>query len=141
MTLLKRHLGTRLLEFLEQFPVVIVKGARQVGKTTFLRMELEGWTKVDLEDAGTASLVKSDPALFLRDHPERVWFDEAQRVPELFAALRVAVDADRRPGRFVLSGSSIHGLVAGASDSLAGRAGILELFTLSPSEQIGRAHV
>ncbi len=74
----------------------------QSGKTTFLEMELGGWTKVDLEDAGTSNLVKSDPALFVRDHPERVWFDEAQRVPELFAALRVGRPASsgsaERPG-------------------------------------------
>jgi hypothetical protein len=135
----KRHLATRLQEYLEQFPVVLVLGPRQVGKTTFLTHELGSWTHVDLEDAPTAGLVARDPALFLRDHPEQVWFDEAHRVPELFSALRVAIDRDRRPGRFVLSGSARGSLTREVSESLAGRVGLLHLGPFTAAELQGRA--
>ncbi|MBW2258142.1 MAG: ATP-binding protein [Deltaproteobacteria bacterium] len=136
---LRRHLASRLREFLGQFPVVLLLGARQVGKTTLLENELEGWRKVDLEDAATHEIVAADPALFLRDRPHRVWFDEAQRCPELFAAIRVAIDRDRQPGRYVLSGSASPALVRSVSESLAGRAGVLELDHLTTSETHGRA--
>jgi predicted AAA+ superfamily ATPase len=127
-----------LHEYLEQFPAVSVVGARQVGKTTFLANELDGWTHVDLEDAAMAELVRRDPALFLRDHPDRVWFDEVHRVPGLFPALRVTVDRDRRPGRFVLSGSASGALTRDVSESLAGRAGILQLHPFTVAETAGR---
>lgn len=135
---LTRYLNDRLTAFLEQFPVVLLSGARQVGKTTFLSNQLPGWRRIDLEDAGLAGVISEDPALFLRDHPDKVWFDEAQRVPELFPALRVAVDGDRRPGRFVLSGSASGALTKGVSESLAGRAGVLHLHHLTASEALER---
>jgi predicted AAA+ superfamily ATPase len=135
---IQRHLKSRLRAYLQQFPVVLLLGARQVGKTTLLRHELKGFAPFDLEDAGTADRIAADPALFLRDHPGRVWFDEAHRVPELFAALRVAVDQDRKPGRFVLSGSATGAMAARVSESLAGRAGVLTLEPLSLAERHGR---
>ena len=85
-------------------------------------------------DAATAELVGRDPALFLRHHPDRVWFDEGHRVPGIFPALRVAVDRDRRPGRFVLSGSASGALTRDVSVSLAGRAGILYLRPFTTAE-------
>jgi len=136
---LGRHLGARLREDLQQFPIIWLQGARQVGKTTFLEHELPGWPRYDLEDAGTAGLVAADPALFLRDHPGPVWFDEAHRVPGIFPALRVAVDRDRRPGRYVLSGSAAGPMATRVSESLAGRAGVLTLPPLSLVERLERA--
>ena len=133
---LPRHLRRNLKAHLRQFPAVLVLGARQVGKTTFLRHELKGYTHFDLEDAATAERVAEDPALFLRDRPTQVWFDEAHRVPGLFPALRVAIDSDRRPGRFVLSGSATGAMTARVSESLAGRAGVLTLEPLSVSERL-----
>ncbi len=138
MTYLPRHIAPRLHAWLEQFPVVVLLGARQVGKSTFLDKRLAGWHRVDLESAATLELVSNDPELFLRDNPDRVWFDEAQRCPALFSALRVAIDRDRRPGRYVLSGSATPRLVEGVSQSLAGRAGLLELWPLSPTEAHAR---
>jgi predicted AAA+ superfamily ATPase len=135
---IQRHIKRNLDAYLDQFPVVMLVGARQVGKTTFLDHELKGWTRVDLEDIATAELVISDPALFLKDHPDRIWFDEAHRVPSLFHALRVNVDKDRRPGRFVLSGSASGLLIKNVSESLAGRAGLLNLYPLSASEILCR---
>jgi len=138
VTYLPRHLADRLALYLAQFPIVLLHGARQVGKSTFLEHALPNWRRVDLEDATMQSLVDDDPALFIRDHPERVWFDEAQRSPNLFPALRVAVDRDRRPGRFVLSGSASPHLVKSVSESLAGRAGVLRLDGLDLAETLGR---
>ncbi len=133
---LPRHLGRKLHEYLAQFPAVLLLGARQVGKTTLLRHELQGVTAFDLEDAGTAERVTADPTLLLRDHPGRIWFDEAHRVPELFPALRVAIDRDRRLGRFVLSGSATGAMASRVSESLAGRAGVLTLEPLSLAERL-----
>jgi hypothetical protein len=133
---LPRHLGRRLRAHLAQFPAVLLLGPRQVGKTTFLRHELKDVTAFDLEDAGTAERVAADPMLFLRDHSGRLWFDEAHRVPELFSALRVVIDQDRRPGRFVLSGSATGAMAARVSESLAGRAGVLGLEPLSLAERL-----
>lgn len=138
MSYIPRHLAPRLQAWLDQFPVVLLLGARQVGKSTFLEHELQGWRKVDLENAAELEIVSSDPTLFLTDNPQGVWFDEAQRCPELFSALRVAVDGDRRPGRYVLSGSASPYLLQDVSESLAGRAGILQLAPLSAAEAHGR---
>lgn len=133
-----RHLSGRVAEYLAQFPIVVVLGARQIGKTTLLEHELNGWRRMDLEDAGTAEMVGRDPRLFLHDHREKIWFDEAHRVPELFPALRVAADADRTPGRYVLSGSATGALTRQVSESLAGRAGLLVLRPLTVSETLRR---
>ncbi|MEK7816987.1 MAG: AAA family ATPase, partial [Actinomycetota bacterium] len=83
---LERHLAPRFTAYLRQFPCVLLLGARQVGKSTFLRQTLSGWQQVDLEQPSQAALVAEAPELFLRDHPQQVWFDEAQRLPELFTA-------------------------------------------------------
>ncbi|MBW2702223.1 MAG: ATP-binding protein [Deltaproteobacteria bacterium] len=131
---MNRTFSHKLSVFLDQFPILLVHGARQVGKTTFLKHRLNDWTHLDLEDTATAERLRADPALYLEDHPERVWFDEAHRVPELFAALRVAVDRDRRPGRYILSGSASGAMLSKVSESLAGRAAVLDLQTMSAAE-------
>jgi predicted AAA+ superfamily ATPase len=135
---LPRHLYNRFQAYLRQFPCVLLLGARQVGKSTFLAHCLPDWRLMDLEDPGQAALVQQAPDLFLKDHPQCVWFDEAQRVPELFAVLRVAIDRDRRPGRYVLSGSASPALMRRVSESLAGRVGILSLGPLTAAEQSHR---
>lgn len=132
-----RHLAQRLNAYLGQFPAVLLLGARQVGKSTFLSHILQGWEWIDLERPGVAERVSGDIDLFLTDHADRVWLDEAQRVPELFQVLRWHIDQDRRPGRFVLSGSASPLLLRDVSESLAGRIGILELGPFSAAEQAG----
>ena len=134
-----RHLAGRVAQYLAQFPIVVVLGARQVGKTTMLQHELKGWRRMDLEDAGMAEMLGRDPGMFLHDHASKVWFDEAHRVPGLFPALRVAADRDRAPGRYVLSGSATGALTRQVSESLAGRAGLLALNPLSVSETLRRS--
>ena len=135
---LPRHLYDRFQAYLKQFPCVLLLGARQVGKSTFLAHCLPDWRLMDLEDPGQAALVQQAPDLFLMDHPQCVWFDEAQQVPGLFAALRVAIDRERRPGRYVLSGSASPALMRDVSESLAGRVGILSLGPLTAAEQSHR---
>ncbi len=81
---IQRHLKAGLRAYLQRFPVVFLVGARQVGKTTLLRHELKGFTPFGLEDAGTADRIAADPVPFLRDHPGRVWFDEAHRMTASF---------------------------------------------------------
>lgn len=135
---LPRHVAGRLLAYRRQFPVTLIIGARQIGKSTLLANELRGWRAVDLESPEDHSLVAADVSFFLREHPRRVWFDEAQRLPELFPALRVAIDHDRRPGRYVLCGSASPLLMARGSESLAGRVGVLEMSGLTAGERLSR---
>ena len=121
------------------FPVVVVLGARQVGKTTAARATFPRHRYLDLEDPRTAERFRSD-ARFELDAAGAVdagglLLDEAQAVPQVFAALRGAVDADRqRMGRFVVLGSAQPALVRGVSESLAGRAAVLELDPLTAAE-------
>jgi len=127
---------TRLLhELLTLFPCVAIVGVRQCGKTTLLQRLPELWRKFDLEQAGDFQVVSRDPDMFFRLNPDAVALDEAQLLPSVFPALRVAIDADRgRNGRFVITGSSSPALISAISESLAGRIAIIELAPLSLSE-------
>ena len=118
------------------FPVVSILGARQVGKTTLARAAFPDYRYVDLEDPGAAARFRDDPRFALDQNEERgLIIDEAQAVPQLFSALRGAVDA-RRPvnGRFVVLGSAQPALVRGISESLAGRVAVLDLDPLAACE-------
>ena len=121
------------------FPVVVVLGARQVGKTTAARATFPRHRYLDLEDPRTAERFRSDARFELdaagAGDAGGLLLDEAQAVPQVFAALRGAVDADRqRMGRFVVLGSAQPALVRGVSESLAGRAAVLELDPLTAAE-------
>lgn len=115
-------------EFLETFPCVGIIGPRQCGKTTFVNTLPKAWKRYDLERASDFQVISRDPDLFLRLNPDRLIVDEAQVIPELFPALRIAIDEDRsRVGRFVITGSSSPSLLNSISESLAGRIGIIEM--------------
>lgn len=132
-----RRLATkRLQDLAARFPAVLILGARQVGKTTLARTAFRGVPYVDLEDPRTRALFRDDPAFQLESRAKpAVILDEAQFVPELFAALRGIIDARRRvAGRFILLGSAQPSLVRGVSESLAGRVGILDLDPLTATE-------
>ncbi len=110
-------------------------GPRQCGKTTLLRTLPAPWKIHDLELAADHLAVASDPDLFLRLNPGFVAIDEAQELPALFPALRVAIDEQRdRKGRFVITGSSSPDLLGSISESLAGRVAIVEMAPLSWAE-------
>lgn len=124
-----------LHEYLAYFPCVALIGPRQCGKTTLLQKLSAGWRIFDLEKQSDIQNIVQDPDLFLRLNPDNVAIDEAQLLPELFPALRVAIDSDRqRAGRFVITGSSSPNLVRSISESLAGRIGIIEMAPFSFSE-------
>ncbi len=119
------------------FPVVVVLGARQVGKTTLAREAFAAHRYVDLEDPRTAERFQQDPRFELDAAAAGagVVLDEAQAVPAVFAALRGVVDTQpRRAGAFVLLGSAQPSLVRGVSESLAGRAAVIDLDPLTALE-------
>jgi len=134
-----RFAAGALLEALADSPVVLVHGPRQCGKTTLARIVGAQDDRVYLtfDDAGTRAAAQSDPVGFVAGLPDRVALDEVQRVPGLFLAIKAAVDRDRRPGRFLLTGSTNVLLLPRLADSLAGRMAILRLFPLSQAELAG----
>ena len=138
LDLITRFVRPRLLESLTDTPVVLVHGPRQCGKTT-LAQTLTGYTYITFDDAVQLAAARTDPVGFVADLPQRVILDEVQRVPELFASLKAAVDRDRRPGRFVLTGSANVLLAPKLSDSLAGRMEVLRLHPLAQCELAGVA--
>ncbi|HXU29619.1 MAG TPA: ATP-binding protein [Thermoanaerobaculia bacterium] len=129
----------RLMEGLADTPVVLIHGPRQCGKTT-LAQEVggaEGFGYISFDDAVTLSAAQTDPAGFVAALPSRTILDEVQRVPGLFAAIKMEVDRNRTPGRFILTGSANVLLVPKLADSLAGRMEIHRLYPLAQCE-IGR---
>lgn len=123
-----------------QFPVMLVTGARQVGKTTFLKhLRKAGRTYITLDDPLILSLAREDPALFMQRFPAPILIDEIQYAPQLLPYIKMAVDQDRHPGRFWLTGSQQFPLMKGVSESLAGRVGIVNLLGLSRRESLGRS--
>ena len=121
-------------------PVLLVTGARQVGKTTLLRHASERRrTYVSLDDPLLLRLAREDPALFMQRFPPPVLIDEIQYAPGLLPHIKMAVDRERKPGLFWLTGSQHFHLMKGVSESLAGRVGVLRLLGLSRRELLGQA--
>lgn len=136
--LILRRLAPEISRLIAYFPVLGIIGPRQVGKTTLARMVTASWPKpvlfLDLEDPGQAATLRQ-PVLFLErfaDHT--IVIDEVQRMPELFPVLRVLVDRNRAPGRFILLGSAAPDLIRQSSETLAGRIAYLELSPLDWTE-------
>ena len=131
----KRNLEQKVNEFLGFFPVVIILGVRQCGKTTLAKMLRPNWRYFDLERSRDFDLVTRDFDFFIREHPHSIIIDEAQRFPALFQELRGVIDRDRqRKNRFLLTGSSSLDLIKSVSESLAGRVGLVELGTFKTNE-------
>lgn len=138
------HYITRSLEkVVEQvtteYPVVLVTGPRQVGKTTMLRKLMEHTDRgyVSLDDLHERSLAKSDPELFLQLHKPPVLIDEVQYAPELFTYIKVYADNHHEPGAFWLTGSQAFKLMQGVQESLAGRVAVLSMTALAQGEIYG----
>ena len=156
-----RYVEPRLIEALDDSPVVLIHGPRQCGKTTLaqyacapvllgfgnkvftvdgraivvdVRSQRRDYAYVSLDDAVARDSARADPAGFVADLPERVILDEIQRAPELFEAIKVAVDRRRTPGRFLLTGSTNVLLLPSLSESLAGRMQIVRLHPLAQRE-------
>jgi predicted AAA+ superfamily ATPase len=134
--MISRAILPTLNRFLTTFPVVLVGGSRQVGKTTLVRETLSGTHRyVLLEDPEQRLLAQTDPRRFLERHAPPVIFDEFQTVPELLSYLQGYIDKHRmRKGQIVLTGSQNFLMMEAVTQSLAGRVGILDLFGLSSME-------
>jgi len=136
---LPRTIEQPILSATKRLPVLLITGARQVGKTTLLR-HLGGRERayVTLDDPLVLNLARQDPALFMQRFPAPVLIDEIQYSPELLPHIKMAVDNDRKPGQFWLTGSQQFQVMKNVSESLAGRVGIMQLFGLSRQERLGQ---
>ncbi len=138
---IRREIEATIQEMLKQFKVVLVTGARQVGKTTVLENCLkDSFSYVSLENPIEASSAENDSLFFFETHSLPLIIDEIQRVPSLFQTTKFIVDQSSDYGQVVLTGSQTYHLMKGVSESLAGRIGILEMSGLSVRELIGNAH-
>jgi hypothetical protein len=132
-----RRLAATLKRALRTFPAALVTGARQSGKTTLLRNELPRHQYVSLERPDARARALSDPEGFLSEPGVPLVLDEIQYAPVLLHYIKDRIDADRRPGRYVLTGSQTFALMRGVSQSLAGRVAVLSLDPLSAGEAGG----
>lgn len=138
--MLPRTLETTIRLASQVFPVLLLTGARQVGKTTLLETCAEPERRyVTLDDPLEAELARTDPALFFQRHPPPVIIDEVQYAPELFRTIKLLVDKDKRNGLIWLTGSQKFHLMQGITESLAGRVAVLDLLGLSQAELENRA--
>lgn len=117
-----------------QFPAVLVTGARQAGKTSLLRHLYPQVSYLSLDLPAHAEAAQTAPDALLAQYPEPVIIDEIQYAPSLLRHLKVRIDQDRSPGRYLLTGSQLFPLMQGVSESLAGRCAVLNLHTLSRAE-------
>ena len=130
-----RPVAASLKAALRDTPVVCLLGPRQSGKTTLVRTLEPRFTYVTLDDDAALAFARSDPTGFVAALPLCAILDEIQRAPALLRAIKLAVDRDRRPGRFVLTGSANLLLLPGLGDSLAGRMEVVHLHPLTAAEQ------
>jgi hypothetical protein len=135
MLYVQRQLAASLRRALATFPVLVLTGARQTGKTTLLRREFGSeYRFVSIEDPDVRLLIQEDPRRFLAQNGPPCIYDEVQNAPELLSYVKTAVDEDRKPGRWILTGSRVFPLMEGVSQSLAGRAAVFQLHGLSMLE-------
>jgi predicted AAA+ superfamily ATPase len=131
---IERHIISALERLKRSFPVVLVTGARQVGKTTLLRQTDDAQNYYTFDDYILLDSVKQDSLGFISNVQTPVILDEIQYAPELFRSIKLRVDREAVPGAFLLTGSQQFEMMKGVSESLAGRIGILPLSGLSTRE-------
>ncbi|MCM1193826.1 MAG: ATP-binding protein [Butyrivibrio sp.] len=139
MPYITRNLESVVEQVTKEYPVVLVTGPRQVGKTTMLQKLMKGTGRgyVTLDDLNERNMAKTDPELFLQMHKPPVLIDEVQYAPELFTYIKINVDKNQQPGAFWLTGSQVFKLMRGVQESLAGRVAVLSLTSLSQAEIYG----
>lgn len=139
MRYIARNLEKVVLEVTKEYPVVLVTGPRQVGKTTMLQKLMEGTDRnyVSLDDLNERNLAKTDPEMFLQLHKPPILIDKVQYAPELFVYIKIHVDKYHNAGDFWLTGSQVFKRMSGIQESLAGRVAVLSLTSLSQAEICG----
>ena len=139
MSYIRRSLEKIVLQVTKEYPVLLLSGPRQVGKTTMLRQLMEGTERnyVSLDDLQERELARTDPELFLQLHKPPILIDEVQYAPELFPYIKLIVDKEQNKGAFWLTGSEVFSLMRGVQESLAGRVALLSLSSLSQTEVYG----
>lgn len=134
----QRLITTKLQRLTTSFPAVVIAGARQVGKSTLLRHVYgEGADIVVFDPVVDVENARRDPGLFLANHRTPLVLDEIQYAPELVASLKRRIDEDRTPGQYIMSGSQQWQVLTSISESLAGRAGFLDLEGFCLAESAG----
>ena len=119
-----------LEEYIEFFPTTAILGPRQCGKSTLIKEYLkrsETSIYLDLQLESDRQKLSNPEQYFSYNEKKQIYFDEIQRIPEIFPTLRSVIDKNRRPGRFIILGSASRELIKQSSESLAGRIGYLEL--------------
>ncbi len=136
MQYIKRMLERKFLHMNSFFKAVLVTGARQVGKTTMLKhlAAEQNRTYVSMDNTMARALAKSDPVLFFQTYKPPIIIDEIQKAPELFERIKIMCDESEERGLFWLTGSQQYNMMKNVRETLAGRVGILELYSLSKSE-------
>jgi len=136
----RRNIEEHLSAALADTPVVLLNGARQTGKSTLVQRLAGalGGRYLTLDDAATLAGASRDPQGFIEGIGDKVVIDEVQKVPGLFPAIKLQVDRDRRPGRFLLTGSANIFMLPRLAESLAGRVEVLSLWPLSRGELLNR---
>lgn len=137
-----RNAEEAIFETLKFYPVLVLTGARQTGKTTLLHTSLSNYTYVTLDLPSVSALAEENPQEFFRQYPPPILIDEVQYAPSIFRHIKFLVDQQRHQmGQFVLTGSQKFSLMQNVSESLAGRAAILELEGLSWQESCNLSHI
>ena len=143
MNYIVRNMETVINQVTKEYPVVLVTGPRQVGKTTMLCRLMENTERgyVSLDDLNERNIAKNDPELFLQLHKPPILIDEVQYAPELFTYIKIHVDTHHEPGAFWLTGSQTFKLMNGIQESLAGRVAVLSMTSLSQAEICGETGI
>lgn len=134
-----RLIESKLREAISAFPAVALVGARQVGKSTLLRHLAPQAAFIVFDPIQDIANARRDPDLFLASQPRPLILDEIQYAPEVVAALKRAIDRDRRPGQYLITGSQQWNVMAHLAESLAGRALIFDLEGFAAAELSGQA--
>ncbi len=135
--MIRRKLSQKVIQLARQYPVVTITGPRQSGKTTLCKMLFKHKQYVSLEDIDQRNFARQDPRGFLERFPKGAVLDEIQRAPDLLSYIQTIVDDRQQEGFFILTGSQQFELLAGISQSLAGRTALVKLLPFTLAEAYG----
>jgi uncharacterized protein len=137
----KRKIAPTLLKAVKSFPITVLTGPRQSGKTTLLRHTFPDFHYITLESPDQRLFVEADPRGFLNDAKTHLIIDEAQNYPDLFSYIQEYVDIAKNPVKIILSGSQNFLLAEKISQTLAGRAALFELLPLTYAEYMSKPKI